>query len=139
MPLGGSSTKSGRPPVGQRIKMPPRHRPVIPTPFDEVTDALGGEIGRCATRAAEQAILLESIGAQTFAVTDEIVRAAGAGTLLQRSHAIRGLVSHALGVLTELQCVAGRLDALATIRRVATDGDPDNSLSARDLTSERLI
>src|SRR5690242_15348194 len=115
MPLGGSPTKSVRAPVPHRLKMPPRNRAAIPTPFDEVTDALGGEIGRCATRASEQAMLLESIGAQTFAVTDEIARAAGAGTLLQRSHAIRGLVSHALAVLTELQCVAGRLDALATI------------------------
>src|SRR5690349_15463501 len=91
-----------------RTKPPPRHRSpssssVPPTPFDEVTDALGGEIARCATRAAEQAMLLESIGAQTFAVTDEIFRASGAGTLLQRSHAIRGLVGHALAVLTELQ------------------------------------
>jgi hypothetical protein len=128
---------TARPPIRNRVKPPPR-RPPIPTPFDEVTDALGGEISRCATRAAEQAMLLESIGSQTFAVTDEIFRTARASTLLQRSHAIRGLVAHALAVLTELQCVAGRLDALATIRRVTTDDDPASS-SARDWVSERLI
>ncbi len=115
-----------------RFRRSPRRGPTAPTPYDEVTDALGGEISRCAVRAAEQAILLESIGSQTFAVTDEIFRAAGAGTLLQRSHAIRGLVAHALAVLTELQCVAGRLDALATIRRVATNRDELLSAEPRD-------
>jgi hypothetical protein len=104
-----------------RVNLTPRRRAGMPSPYDEVTDVLGGEVSRCAARAAEQALLLESIGAQTFAVTDEIFRAAAAGALLQRSHAIRGLVAHALAVLTELQCVAGRLDALATIRRVAMD------------------
>jgi hypothetical protein len=116
------------PPVNRaRPRASPRRGPPAPTPYDEVSDALGGEIARCAVRAAEQAMLLESIGSQTFAVTDEIFRAAGAGTLLQRSHAIRGLVAHALAVLTELQCVAGRLDALATIRRVASDRGASSS------------
>jgi hypothetical protein len=115
-----------------RFRRSPRRGPTAPTPYDEVTDALGGEISRCAARAAEQAILLESIGSQTFAVTDEIFRAAGAGTLLQRSHAIRGLVAHALAVLTELQCVAGRLDALATIRRVATAHETDAAADPRE-------
>jgi hypothetical protein len=95
----------------------------VPRSIDEVSDVLGGEIARCAVRAAEQAMLRERIGSQTFAVTDEIFRAGGAVILLQRSHALRGLVAHALAVLTELQCVAGRLDALATIRRVALNGD----------------
>jgi hypothetical protein len=108
----------------------PPHR--APTPFDEVTSALGGEIARCAARAAEQAMLLESIGTQAFSMTSDIFHAGGAGTLLQRSHAIRGLVAHALAVLTELQCVAGRLDALATIHRVATDGDLPIAPTARD-------
>jgi hypothetical protein len=110
-----------------------------PTPFDEVTDAVGGEIARCAARAAEQAMLLESIGAQTFAVTDEIVRDAGATRLLQRSHAIRGLVAHALAVLTDLQCVAGRLDALATIRRVASHGEASLAANAREAFDDRVI
>ena len=88
-----------------------------------MTDALGGEVSRCAGRAAEQAILLESIGAQAFAVTGELFRGCDAAVLLRRSHAIRGLVAHAFAVLTELQCVAGRLDALATIQGVAPNAD----------------
>jgi len=86
-------------------------------------------------------MLLESIGSQTFAVTDEIFRASGAGSLLQRSHAIRGLVAHALAVLTELQCVAGRLDALAAIRRVASISDDAASMPSkeRDGFHQRLI
>ena len=138
MAIIGSPTNAPRPPLRSRIKPPPPRR-APPTPFDEVTDALGGEIARCAARAAEQAMLLESIGSQTFAVTNEIFRAAGAGTLLQRSHAIRGLVAHALAVLTELQCVAGRLDALATIRRVTSDDSSSIQSHTRDGANERLI
>jgi hypothetical protein len=119
-----------------RIKPSNGRVPGVPTPLDEVTDALGGEIARCAARAAEQAMLLESIGSQTFVVTDEIFRDAGATRLIQRSHAIRGLVAHALAVLTELQCVAGRLDALATIRRVAFHLDASSPASRVDPPDE---
>ena len=118
-----------------RIKMP--HGRGVPARIDEVTDTVGGEIARCAVRAGEQAMLLESIGSQTFAVTGEIFRAEGASALLQRSHAIRGLVAHALAVLTELQCVAGRLDALATIRRVASDREPAGASVAGESFMER--
>jgi hypothetical protein len=127
------------PPPTPRSRAKPRLRRAIATPFDELTDAVSGEIARCAARAAEQAQLLESIGSQTFAVTDEIFRTAHPSTLLQRSHAIRGLVAHALAVLTELQCVAGRLDALATIRRVANEPNDSPLAEARDLPRGRLL
>jgi hypothetical protein len=84
--------------------------------FDEVADTLSGEIARCAARATEYAILLESVGVQTFDATGEIFRDARSAELLQVSHRIRGLVGQALGVLAELQCIAGRLDALAALR-----------------------
>jgi len=95
--------------------------PGRPTPLDEMTDALSGEIAHCAALAAEKATVLESIGAQAFAVTGEIFRGAGSTDLLRRSHGIRGLVLHALTALTELQNIAGRLETLAALRGVATD------------------
>jgi hypothetical protein len=63
-------------------------------------------------------MLLESIATQSFALTGEIFRGARSAELLHLSHRMRGLVVHALGVLAELQCVAGRLDALAALRGV---------------------
>jgi hypothetical protein len=90
--------------------------PVPPSAIDEVADTLSGEIGRCAARATESAIVLESIGVQSFDITRDIFRDAGPAELLLLSHRIRGLVSHALSVLADLQCTAGRLDALAALR-----------------------
>ena len=92
-----------------------------PTPFDEMVDALGGEVARCASRAADQAILLGSIGAEALDATSDIYRAAGSADLRRRAHAIRGLVLNALTALTELQNIAGRLEALATLRGVTSD------------------
>jgi hypothetical protein len=100
-----------------------------PTAFDEMTDVLGGEVARCASRAAEQAILLGSIGAEALDVTSDVFRVAGSAHLLRRAHAIRGLVLNALTALTELQNIAGRLEALAALRGAASD--PDQAASAR--------
>src|SRR5688572_17303728 len=85
-------------------------------PVDERADAVSHEIGRCAARGTEQSVLLESISAQSFTLTGEIFRDADADELTYRSHSIRGLVVNALGVLAELQYVAGRLAALAALR-----------------------
>ena len=90
--------------------------PSVPSAIDEIADALSGEIARCAARATEHAMLLESIGAQSFDMTGQIFRDARSTELLLLSHRIRGLVGHAFGVLAELQCIAGRLDALAALR-----------------------
>ena len=89
-----------------------------PRAIDEMMDLLNGEVGRCATWATENAMLLESIATQSFALTGEIFRGARSAELLHLSHRMRGLVVHALGVLAELQCVAGRLDALAALKGV---------------------
>jgi hypothetical protein len=67
-----------------------------PTAFDEMTDVLGGEVARCASRATEQAILLGSIGAEALDVASDVFRLAGSPHLLRRAHAIRGLVLNAL-------------------------------------------
>ena len=69
---------------------------------DERADALRREIKRCAARATEQALLLESIGAQSFDLT-EVWTDDDEDQLTRRSHDIRGLVVHALCVLAELQ------------------------------------
>ena len=71
--------------------------------------------------------VLESIGAQSFNVTSEIFRDARPAELLRLSHRMRGVVVHALGVLAELQCVAGRLDALAALRAVEPARAPRDS------------
>ena len=94
---------------------------------DEVAATLHSEITRCATRATEHAMLLESIAAHSFTLTGEIFPDSRAPDLLQLSHRIRGIVLQGLGVLAELQCVAGRLDALASLRAA------DPSLEPRDI------
>ncbi len=93
----------------------------------EVAAAISGEIARCSLRALEQAELLESVGVQSFEIGGEIFRDATAQELNRRSHALRGLVLHALGVLAELQHVSGRLDALAALR--AAEEAEDDGLS----------
>ena len=94
----------------------------------ELSDALCEEISRCASRTVEQAELLESIGEQSFELVNEISSNADPQTLMRCSHGIRGLVMHSLIVLAELQRVAGRLDALATMRAAERANDvPDEA------------
>lgn len=109
-------------------RLPPPVAVAASARVDEVGDALRAEIGRCGTRAVEQALLLDSVGAQAYQLTCEIYPDVVAGELRRRSHAIRGLVAHAHGVLAELQCVAGRLDALAVLRAAerATESEIDD-------------
>jgi hypothetical protein len=90
----------------------------------EVSAALQSQIGRCAARANDQAERLQCIGDQAFAEVGEIFRDADPKQLLQRSNAIRGLVGHALSVLAELLCEAGRLDAFAALREAESVGEP---------------
>jgi hypothetical protein len=97
---------------------------VPPSPIDEVAGALSAEIARCAACATERALLLESISTQSFNMSTEIFQDARSDKLRQLSHRIRGLVAHALGVLAELQCVAGRLDALAALRAAESTLEP---------------
>jgi hypothetical protein len=84
---------------------------------DEVSGAVNGHIGRCVARAIEHAAVLENIGSQAFTAVGELAREAQAEELLQKAHALRGLVLHGLGVLAELQGVAGSLAALAAVRQ----------------------
>jgi hypothetical protein len=94
--------------------------------LDEVADALRGEIVRCAAGATEQAILLESVGVQSLSVTAEIFSDVSAHELRQMSHRIRGLVVQGHGILAELQCVAGRLDAFASLKAVEPALEPND-------------
>jgi hypothetical protein len=93
-----------------------RKRRSAPQPIDEVMASSSGEITRCARRAADHACLLESIGSLVVEMTCEVHKDSSSPELLRRARGIRGLVVHALGVLADLQCEAGRLDALAMIK-----------------------
>jgi hypothetical protein len=68
-------------------------------------------------------MLLEGVGVQSLEATAEISRGASSAELRQLSYKFRGLVMQALGVLADLQCIAGRLDALAALRAVAPELD----------------
>lgn len=93
-----------------------------PEPFllVEVRAGLDLEIGRSLARATDQACILESIGAQAFEAIGDVQRRAPARELFHRSHRLRGVIHHALSILSELQFEAGRLDALAAIRETAS-------------------
>jgi hypothetical protein len=93
---------------------------------NDVAAAISFEIGRCAARANEQAAQLQSIGDQALDLVGEIMRGDGPRELFQRSSAIRGLVTHALTVLSSLQCEAGRLDVIASLRDAEALGDVDS-------------
>jgi hypothetical protein len=90
---------------------------------DEVSAAVSGHIGRCVARAVEHATMLESIGSQAFTAVGELTRSAPPDDLVQKAHALRGLVLHGLAVLAELQSVAGALAAVAAVRQ-AHESEP---------------
>lgn len=77
------------------------------------------EVAQTASRAAEHATILESIGARAFEAAGVLSRDASDNQLLRKSHEVRGLVAQALGVLADLQFQAGRMHALAAIRQAA--------------------
>jgi hypothetical protein len=100
----------------------PSKDPAITTAID-VAEAVGAEISRAVSRALEQCALLESIGSRAFYAAGDLGRDATADELLDRAHALRGLVLHASTALAELSAVAGALSVLAAIReRIAEDG-----------------
>ena len=83
---------------------------------DEVSATVSASIGRCVARAVDQGALMESIGSQVYAAVGELVRDATPSELLQKAHALRGLVLHGQAALADLQCVAGQLAALGAVR-----------------------
>ena len=68
--------------------------------------------------------MLESIGSQAFTTVGELARSAPPDDLVQKAHALRGLVLHGLAVLAELQSVAGSLAAFAAVRQ-AHESEPE--------------
>jgi|GEM_PF-5261438 len=96
-----------------------------PGSVNEVAAAVSAEISRCAMRAGDQAILLQSIGELACEATGEIFRDASPKDLGKHSTTIRGIVTHALAVLAALQCEGGRLDALAALRQAGSLDEDD--------------
>lgn len=92
--------------------------------FADLVCSLDAEVGRVAERAGEQAEILASISAQAHEVAGVLHRDSAGRELLRRSHELRGLVLHALGVLAELQFDAGRMQALAAVRQAMEDAGP---------------
>jgi hypothetical protein len=83
------------------------------------------EVAQTASRAAEHAAILESIGLRAFEAAGVLRRDASGHELLRKAHEVRGLVAHALGVLADLQFQAGRMQALAAIREAASRADEE--------------
>jgi hypothetical protein len=76
---------------------------------------LQAQVGRAAARAAEQAVLLENVGAQAFDAIADMRRDSQGSELLSRAHHLRALVLHGMAVLAQLQCEAGSLEAMASL------------------------
>ncbi len=93
----------------------------------DMTCAVAMEVAQTASRTAEHAGVLESIGARAFEAAGVLRRDASSHELLRKAHEVRGLVAHALGVLADLQFQAGRMQALAAIRQAVGQGEDDPS------------
>lgn len=93
--------------------------------ISDMTCAIGMEVAQTASRAAEHAVVLASIGAQAFEAAGVLNRDASSHELLRKAHEVRGLVAHALGVLADLQFQAGRMQALAAIRQSTGESADD--------------
>ena len=117
-----------RKPVGRTRRVRDQASPDVGgvTAYQEVCAIVSGQIARCATRGVEQATLLESIGSETFSLVGELDRHAPPTVLLQKASALRGLVLHGLGVLAELQSLAGSLAVFAAIRQAETQSTPED-------------
>ena len=87
-------------------------------PLDESVATLRAEVGRCATRINDHVGRLSAVGSQAFYSTGGLSREATAEELRQLSAGLRGVVCHALAVLTDIQVEVGRLDALAVFREL---------------------
>ena len=89
---------------------------------DDLLAATGAEVIRSAARCAEQAGSLEGVGARALDATGDLGRDATPTDLADRAQRVRALVLHALCLLMDLQYEAGRLDALAAVRRAGDAG-----------------
>ncbi len=109
-------------PVGEkrrpsrRLESPPDSLAFL---LKEVRSGVDQEVARCLARVTDQASALERIGLQLFEAAGDVQILASPSELTQRSHRLRALVHYSLGVLLDLQCEAGRLDSLATMRERA--------------------
>ena len=83
---------------------------------DEVVAAVNAEVKRCLCRAVDQAVILESIASQSYAVISEVAFDEDADRLLERAHMLQGVVAHGITVLAQLQAAAGELGGLAEVR-----------------------
>jgi hypothetical protein len=90
----------------------------VPGPLDETAATVRAEVARCAARINEHIGRLSAVGNQAFYSTGGLSREATAEELHQLSAGLRGVVCHALAVLTEIQSEVGRLDMLAVFREV---------------------
>jgi hypothetical protein len=86
--------------------------------LDETASTLRAEVGRCAARINDHVGRLSAVGSQAFDSTGGLSREATAEELRRLSAGLRGVVCHALAVLTEIQGEVGRLDALAVFREL---------------------
>ncbi|MDX2054010.1 MAG: hypothetical protein SFV15_16535 [Polyangiaceae bacterium] len=103
------------------LKKPVKFRPSLQANVAEFAARLASDIQQAAQRVDEQASRLQIIGEQAVVMTCTIFRDSGPRDLRQHSNAIRGIVGHALAILADLQCEAGRLEALADLKDVVSD------------------
>jgi hypothetical protein len=75
------------------------------------------EVARVAAGSAEQAEVLQSIGARAFEAAGLLHEHCAARELLRAAHDVQGLVTHALAVLAGLQFHAGRMHGLSAIQQ----------------------
>ena len=108
------------------VAMPRRDSPLVDIAVhSDMQCAVEMEVAQTASRAAEHAAILESIGSRAFEAAGVLHRDASGTELLRKAHEVRGLVAHALGLLADLQFQAGRMQALAAIRDAASSGGED--------------
>lgn len=86
--------------------------------LDEGAAMLRAEVRRCAARINEHVGHLSAIGSRAFDSTGDLSREASADELRRLSAGLRGVVCHALAVLTDIQSEVGRLEALAAFREL---------------------
>jgi len=97
---------------------PSRRNRGVGAVLDESASMLRAEVGRCASRINEHVGRLSAVGSQAFDSMGGLSREATAEELRRLSAGLRGLVCHALAVLTDIQGEVGRLDVLAVFREL---------------------
>jgi hypothetical protein len=102
---------------GQKARVEPsRGIQPVREALDESASTLRAEVGRCAARINEHVGRLSAVGNQAFDSSGGLSRDATAEELRRVAAGLRGVVCHALVVLTDIQGEVGRLDALAVFR-----------------------